>query len=53
MLAWASLVHTGTFLAAALEARFKDELGLSALRKILEGHGRWEGQMAHLRGYRE
>jgi DNA-binding MarR family transcriptional regulator len=152
MLAWASLVHTGTFLAAALDARFKDELGLSvveqdllsqvdksggslrmvdlsrltflskagitkmvdrlesdgyvvrrpsqedrrvinaelteegravlgrsrrllegwvaanfaeflspdeirtlgsALRKILEGHGRWEGQVAHLRGYRE
>jgi DNA-binding MarR family transcriptional regulator len=25
----------------------------AALRKLLEGHGRWEGQMAHLRGYRE
>ncbi len=29
MLAWASLIHAGTFLAAELQAHFKEELGLS------------------------
>lgn len=42
----------GANFAEHLSARETRDLG-AVLRKLLEGHGRWEGQMAHLRGHRE